>query len=196
MTSGEMLAGRFVSPGTVALAIITAGAPAAMAPSKGSSPACWRLLHGWVVAGATSVFPDASPSPGKCFTTGTIPPASSPCRNAMPSALATLGLRLKDLVPSGSRLLGPTPSSRSRTGARSMVTPAVRMRDATAVTRLWICAGDIVSPIVRADGREPTRLAMRWTAPPSSSVITSGAMPLGAAASSACRARCEIRRCG
>ena len=81
-----------MSPGTVALAIITAGAPAAMALSKGSSPACWRLLHGWVVAGATSVLPDASPSPGKCFTTGTIPPASSPCRNAMPSAAATCGI--------------------------------------------------------------------------------------------------------
>ena len=161
MTVGEMLAGSVDRPGTVALAIITTGAPAAIALSNGSSPACSRTLHGCVVAGATSVFADAWPSPGKCLTTGTIAARLETLHECDAVGRGHLGLRLKERVPSGSRLFGPTPSSRSSTGARSMVTPDACIRVATAVTRLRICAADIVSAIVRADGNEPTRFAMR-----------------------------------
>ena len=75
---------------------------------------------------------------------------------------------------------GPAPASRSSTGARSMVTPAARIRRPTVSASCWICPAVIVAACWRAEGIVPTRLAIRWTAPPSSSVITSGAMPPGA----------------
>ena len=166
---------------------MTTGAPAAKALWNGTMPACSSRVHGWVVAGATSVLPEAWPSPGKCLTTGITPPASSPCMKAMPSVAATPGLRPNDRVPSGSRLFGPTPLSRSSTGARSMVIPAARIRWATPVTSWRIWAGDIDAAICLAEGSDPTRFAIRWTTPPSSSVITNGAMPPGADAERLCR---------
>jgi hypothetical protein len=46
----------------------------------------------------------------------------------------------------------------------------------------------MVAPICLAEGIDPTRFAIRWTAPPSSSVITNGATPFGAEATRLCRA--------
>ena len=187
ITAGEMLAGSVVNPGTLALAIITAGSArrdrALERQEAGVLEDAPRLRRRGRDVGVR----DAWPSPGKCLTTGITPPASSPCMNAIPSAAAMVALRLNDRVPSGSWLLGPTPLSRSSTGARSMVIPAACMRSATLVTSWRICAADIVAAICLADGIEPTRFAMRCTTPPSSSVITNGAMPPGAASESACR---------
>src|SRR5437660_7227549 len=44
----------------------------------------------------------------------------------------------------------------------------------------------MLAPISRADGMDPTTFAIRCTAPPSSSVITMGLIPLGAAAFNDC----------
>ena len=126
-----MLAGNVVSPGTVALATMTAGTCAATASLNGSSPALRNWLHEGVAAAITSVFPVAPPRPGKCLTTASTPPAASPAAKARPSAEAILSSALKERVPSGSRLLGPGPPSTSSTGARSTVTPAARMRVAS-----------------------------------------------------------------
>src|ERR1700722_9229912 len=97
-----MLAGRVGNRGTTALAIITAGAPAEIADLKGKSPAPSSVVQGSVIAGLTSVFAEACPSPGKCLMTGMTPPAVSPAANAAASAAVVVGLRLKDRVPSGS----------------------------------------------------------------------------------------------
>ena len=61
-----------------------------------------------------------------------------------------------------------------------MVTPAARMRWARPVASRRIWAGVMVAPICLAEGIDPTRFAIRWITPPSSSVITNGAMPSGA----------------
>src|SRR5207248_9294647 len=44
----------------------------------------------------------------------------------------------------------------------------------------------IVAPICRAEGIDPTRFAIRWTTPPSWSVMRNGLIPSGATAFSAC----------
>src|SRR5438309_9202238 len=44
----------------------------------------------------------------------------------------------------------------------------------------------MLAPICLAEGIEPTRFAIRWTTPPSSSVMMKGLIPPGATASSAC----------
>ena len=64
------------------------------------------------------------------------------------------------------------------------------------MTSWRICAGDIVAAICLAEGIEPTRFAIRWTTPPSSSVITKGAMPPGAARARAVQARSQVGRRG
>ena len=124
--------------------------------------------------------PLAPPRPGKCLTTGTMPAAWSPAANARPAAEAVFSIGLNDRVPSGSVALGPGPPSRSSTGARSIVTPAAFIRRPSRSARRWISVGVIVAASWRADGIQPTRLAIRWTAPPSSSVMTNGGMPPGA----------------
>src|SRR5262245_22289079 len=101
MTVGERLAGVLVSPGTLALAIITAGMPARAAAMNGSRPALRRVDQGSVVAALASVLPLAPPRPGKCLTTGITPASSSPRANASPSASATDSVALNDRVPSG-----------------------------------------------------------------------------------------------
>ena len=75
MTAEETLAGSPTNPGIVALEIITAGTFASTAFSKGTRPTRLSVLQGGVEAGMTSVLPVAPPSPGKCSTTGTTPPA-------------------------------------------------------------------------------------------------------------------------
>src|SRR5450631_3291856 len=99
MTDAEMLAGRSVNPGTVALATITAGTCASKAASNGASPPLLRLRHGWVAAAPRSELPLAAPSPGKCLTTGTTPLDASPAANASASREATAGSALNDLAP-------------------------------------------------------------------------------------------------
>src|SRR4029453_3605198 len=175
-----MLAGRLVSPGTVAWATMTAGTPARTAAANGSRPPACRLRHGSVAAGLRSVLPVAPPRPGKCLTTGTMPAVWSPAANARPAAEAVFSIGLNDRVPSGLVALGPGPPSRSSTGARSIVTPAAFIRRPSRSARRWISVGVIVAASWRADGTLPTRLAIRWTAPPSSSVMTNGGMPPGA----------------
>src|SRR5207302_11123278 len=44
----------------------------------------------------------------------------------------------------------------------------------------------MVAPICLAEGIDPTRFAIRWTTPPSSSVMMKGLIPSGATAFSAC----------
>jgi hypothetical protein len=46
----------------------------------------------------------------------------------------------------------------------------------------------MVAPICLGEGIDPIRFAIRWTTPPSSSVITKGATPFGAEATRLCRA--------
>src|ERR1051326_4988257 len=70
MTVADRLAGRPVSPGTDALAIMTAGTPARMAAANASSPSDSRVDQGSVAAATLSVLPLAPPSPGERLTTG------------------------------------------------------------------------------------------------------------------------------
>src|ERR1051325_9900468 len=107
MTVGDRLAGRLVSPGTDAVAIITAGTPARIAAEKASRPPFCRVDQGSVVAATLSVLPLAPPRPGKCLTTGTTPAASRPRAKAVPSAAATDSTGLNERVPSGLVELGP-----------------------------------------------------------------------------------------
>ncbi len=92
---------------------------------------------------------------------------------ATPSLETTEVLPLKDRHPSGLVWLGATflPST-STTGARSMSTWLADILVATSVTFCWIWAGVQCVPMYAAQGRDPTRFAMRWMPPPSSSVIT------------------------
>ncbi len=64
-----------------------------------------------------------------------------------------------------------------------MVTPCCSIARPADSARSWISVGVMVLPISRAQGRDPTRLAIRCTPPPSSSVITRGEIPPAAPAS-------------
>src|SRR6202022_3815139 len=168
---------KVVSPGIVALDTMMAGAPALIAAANGRMATCCRVDHGRVCAEPLSVLPLEPPRPGKCFNTGMTLPDRKPFMNAMPSRVTTAVLPLKERQPSGFVALGGAlvPST-STTGARSMLTPLADMLRATPVTAYWICALDQFAPIHAGHGRDPARLAMRCTPPPSSSVMTSRPM--------------------
>jgi hypothetical protein len=71
MTAGGQACGTvWVSPGTLALAIMIEGMPAWMPAVNGGSATCWRVDPARVLAGPLSVLLVAWPSPGKCLSTG------------------------------------------------------------------------------------------------------------------------------
>src|SRR4051795_254616 len=127
-----MLPGFVARPGTLALEVITAGAPAAIAARNGGMATDCSFDQGSVRAGPSSVFRLACPSPGKCLITGITPPLLNPSRYATVSLLTVAVRPLKDRSPSGLLALGTTERpSTSATGARSMFTPAAAIFRAT-----------------------------------------------------------------
>jgi hypothetical protein len=174
ITAADNDDGSGVSPGTDALLVMTAGAPAAMAARKGTRSRFRNDGNARVAPGPTSVLRCAPPSPGKCFTTGSTPAARRPDRKAAPYAATTDGSPLNERCPSASVELGPGLASTSSTGARSLVTPAARICRPTVWASARLCAGVIVPAIDRAHGIVATSPDSRCTPPPSSSAITNG----------------------
>ena len=107
-----------VKPGTLRCPTITAASVAPTTAAKGIRSRWRSSSRGAVDANWSWVSAVAAPWPGKCFTTGTTPPALRPSTVAMPYSVTVAGSLPNERSPM------PSPAPTSMTGAKFMVKPS------------------------------------------------------------------------